>query len=120
MPNCKHPEYLSHINAALVEGSITTCHRKAAFLAQLTHESGQLMYMEEIASGAAYEGRKDLGNTQPSDDKRSKGRGPIQLAVTSWTANGKAGVCREKATCVGNTFTGLRQGAASIQCCVTN
>ena len=34
------------------------------FLAQLAHESGNFRYMEEIASGAAYEGRKDLGNTQ--------------------------------------------------------
>lgn len=79
MPKCQHPEYLSHINAALVEGSINTCHRKAAFLAQLAHESGQLMYMEELASGDAYEGREDLGNTQPGDGRRFKGRGPIQL-----------------------------------------
>ena len=49
------------------------------FLAQLAHESGNFRYMEEIASGAAYEGRKDLGNTQPGDGKRFKGRGPIQL-----------------------------------------
>ena len=49
------------------------------FLAQLAHESGNFKYMEEIASGAAYEGRKDLGNTQPGDGKRFKGRGPIQL-----------------------------------------
>ncbi|ENU83089.1 hypothetical protein F974_01921 [Acinetobacter sp. CIP 102159] len=49
------------------------------FLAQLAHESGNFRYMEEIASGAAYEGRKDLGNTQPGDGKRYKGRGPIQL-----------------------------------------
>lgn len=79
MPNCKHPEYLDYINAALVEGKITNCQRQAAFLAQLAHESGQLVYMEEIASGAAYEGRTDLGNTQPGDGKRFKGRGPIQL-----------------------------------------
>ncbi|CAM4847185.1 unnamed protein product, partial [Rotaria magnacalcarata] len=76
MPNSKHPEYLSHINAALTEGSINTCHRMAAFLAQLAHESGQLVYMEELASGAAYEGRLDLGNTQPGDGVRFKGRGP--------------------------------------------
>lgn len=53
--------------------------RLAHFLAQLGHESGGFRYMEEIASGQAYEGRKDLGNTQPGDGRRYKGRGPIQM-----------------------------------------
>lgn len=53
--------------------------RLAHFVAQLAHESDNFKAMEEYASGAAYEGRADLGNTQPGDGKRYKGRGPIQL-----------------------------------------
>jgi len=82
MPNCpaaRRQDYLPFIQQAMEEFDITTYLREAAFLAQLAHESGELRYMEEIASGAAYEGRKDLGNTQPGDGVRYKGRGPIQL-----------------------------------------
>lgn len=52
---------------------------RAHFLAQTAHESGNYIYKEELASGAAYEGRADLGNTQPGDGKLYKGRGYIQL-----------------------------------------
>jgi len=75
----KAEAYLPHLNRAMAEAGINTPRRQAAFIAQLAHESGQFRYMEEIASGAAYEGRRDLGNTQPGDGKRFKGRGPIQL-----------------------------------------
>jgi predicted chitinase len=82
MPNCpaaKRADYLPFIQQAMAEFDITSYRRETAFLAQLAHESAELRYMEEIASGAAYEGRANLGNTQPGDGKRFKGRGPIQL-----------------------------------------
>ena len=82
MPNCpaqKRADYLPYIQQAMQEFDITSYLRETAFLAQLAHESAELRYMEEIASGAAYEGRASLGNTQPGDGKRYKGRGPIQL-----------------------------------------
>lgn len=53
--------------------------RAAHFLAQLAHESDGFTTTEEYASGAAYEGRLDIGNDRPGDGVRFKGRGLIQL-----------------------------------------
>lgn len=64
---------------AMVAAQINTPLRAAHWCAQIGHESAGLVYMEEIASGAAYEGRADLGNTQSGDGRRFKGSGPIQL-----------------------------------------
>lgn len=54
---------------------VNTSLRKAAFLSQVMHESGSFKYLREIASGRAYEGRKDLGNIYPGDGVKFRGRG---------------------------------------------
>jgi putative chitinase len=86
---------VSHFYAALLAGmkagAMDSPLRQAHFLAQVGHESGQLRYTEELASGEVYEGRKDLGNTQPGDGPRFKGRGLIQLTGrVNYAAFGKS------------------------------
>jgi putative chitinase len=71
--------YVGELNLRLQQFPVNTPQRLCMFLAQLGHESGELLYCEEIASGSAYEGRLDLGNTQPGDGRKYKGRGLIQL-----------------------------------------
>lgn len=71
--------YATPLADACQEFSINTPQREAAFIAQVAHESGELLYTREIASGAAYEGRRDLGNLQAGDGVRFKGRGLIQI-----------------------------------------
>ena len=47
--------------------------------ANLMHETGNFKWLKEIASGEAYNGRTDLGNTQPGDGPKFKGAGVLML-----------------------------------------
>ncbi|WP_067886130.1 glycoside hydrolase family 19 protein [Nocardia vaccinii] len=78
-------QYLPALNAAMLEGDITTPARRAAFLAQLAHESCEFRYFEELGDDAYFhqydpgQPNTAAGNTQPGDGPRYHGRGPIQL-----------------------------------------
>lgn len=72
-------KFLEPLNVTMSRYRIDRPQRIRMFLAQIGHESGQLRYVEELASGEAYEGRKDLGNNIPGDGVKYKGRGLIQI-----------------------------------------
>lgn len=75
--------FIGPLNTAMMEYAIDNPARQAAFLAQIAHESGSLKYVRELADGAAYNFRSDLGNTEPGDGPRYKGRGLIQITGRS-------------------------------------
>lgn len=81
MPNAgkRIDTYLGYINGYADSFGINTPLRMAHYLAQIAHESCELRYTREIASGKAYEGRKDLGNVNAGDGVKYKGRGLIQI-----------------------------------------
>ena len=76
-------EHMHHIEHAMAVFEINNPARQAAFLSQIGHESGGLKWIRELwgptPTQTRYEGRADLGNTQPGDGRRYAGRGWIQL-----------------------------------------
>jgi len=78
-PKEKVELFLPFLNETMEKYDISTPQRIRMFLAQIGHESGQLRYTTELASGEAYEGKRNLGNTQKGDGVKYKGRGLIQI-----------------------------------------
>ena len=72
-------EFAPRLKKIMANRQIDTPLRQAHFLAQVGHESGEFRFRAEIANGEAYQGRVDLGNLQPGDGRKFKGRGLIQL-----------------------------------------
>lgn len=81
--NENYLDVLNNRTEVLSKYGINTTERQAQFFAQLAHESDGFATTTEYSSGKQYEGRKDLGNLQPGDGERFKGRGFIQLTGRS-------------------------------------
>jgi predicted chitinase len=87
LSEAKRAAFLPPLQSAMNEFAVNTPKREAAFLAQIAHESGEFKWMEELwgptPAQKNYEppskSATQLGNTQPGDGKRFKGRGPIQI-----------------------------------------
>ncbi len=78
-PRAKLAPFVEPLNEAFREFDVSTPVREQMFLAQAAHETGGFVFMRELASGQAYEGRLDLGNDEPGEGVRYKGRGIFQL-----------------------------------------
>lgn len=86
MPQCRLANaqaFALPLSYAMIEFDITTINRTRFFLAQVAHESQQLLYTCEVwgptYAQMRYETRKDLGNCNEGDGKRFCGRGLIQI-----------------------------------------
>lgn len=70
---------LEDLNFCINKFEINTKKRFCLFISVLSFESGLGRFAEDIKNCSIYEGRRDLGNTQPGDGCRFKGVGYLQI-----------------------------------------
>lgn len=90
--------FLPYLTRAMDEAQINTPLRRAAFLAQIAHESSELQDWVEQGSRRYFNRyepgtrvARNLGNTRRGDGYRYRGRGPVQLTGRdNYTRAGRA------------------------------
>lgn len=83
IPSARAALWAETIEEAFIIAGLNTLWQRAYFIAQVGHESGGLLTLEEIwgptAAQSRYDTKADLGNKRPGDGKKYRGRGPIQV-----------------------------------------
>lgn len=87
LPLAEYEAYAAPFSSAMHQAGCDDVHSQAMWCAQLGHETGGLRWLRELwgptPDQRSYEGRRDLGNTQPGDGFRFRGRGAIQITGRS-------------------------------------